>query len=195
MRKPFKHNICFIALSVFSLTLSAQVSNEANIGDIYSASLKGDTKEYERTFFNLFPDTFIGFQKLYGYNEVKGASKYYKVALGHVNYFFKTAASVDEKIFVKKLLSISKNGRWKADAENYFQSNLRIYFFSHPSLLITLLKAKNQNDVKEFWYFFLDGPHFNKDVYTHTLLLLKGNSAMINLYQKAAERVKKDNKH
>ncbi|RYU92352.1 hypothetical protein EWM62_02640 [Mucilaginibacter terrigena] len=194
MRSSLKYIIILMAIAMPSI-LHAQVNTKANLGDIYSASLKGNTKQYERAFFNLFPDTFTDFQRMYGYDEAKGGAIYYRQALGHINYFFKTAKSVDEKVFAQKLLSITKNGTWEADAENYFQSDLRNYFFGHSSLLIPLLKAKSQNEIDRFWYFFLDGPHFNKDTYNRTLILLKGNPSMVKACKRAADKVNKNNVH
>jgi hypothetical protein len=181
---------------LFALGCNAQEKQGRDLPSIYKAYKKDNSVKNKRDFFYAFPTSFVGLQQLYGYDDIKGtAAKYYNVAPEHISLFFKSAENIDNKVFTKKVLDISKNGKWEADAVNYFQDGLRKYFFNHSNTFLELLSKRDKNEISGFWYFFSDGPHFNKEVSNRVLKLLKSNPSMERTYLNAVQKVKKDNAH
>jgi hypothetical protein len=186
--------IGFLFLIFFTLGCNAQEKDTKDLSIIFKEYKKSNSLKSRKDFFYAFPNSFSSFQKIYGYDDTKGAAPYYGVAREHVSLFFKTAEVIDKKTFSQKLLIISRNGKWDADAVNYFQEGLRSYFFNHKEFL-SLLSTSDKNQVYGFWYFFSDGPHFNDDVSKRVLNILKNNPTMRTSYLNAIKQVKKDNIH
>ncbi len=184
-----------VALLFLGLGCNAQNKKKVSLADIYAKYKTDHSVKSMNEFFYIFPHSFAEFQKLYGYNEVKGASPYYTVASEHVALLYKASLSIEKKAFSAKLFEISKNGKWDADAVNYFQEGLRNYFFKESKEIIDLLNKKSNNEIESFWYFYSDGPHFNEPIHTKTLAMLKGNPILIDCYERAVKRAKKDNVH
>jgi hypothetical protein len=186
--------ICFLATFSLSIECNAQ-GNREDLPSIYKEYRKTNSLESKKDFFYAFPNSFSSFQRMYGYDDHKGSAPLYSISREHISLFFKTADMVDDKIFSQKLLDISKNGKWDADAVNYFQESLRKYFFTHNKSILELLSKNKKDDIYRFWYFFSDGPHFNKEVYSKVIVLLSENQSMKEAYLRAVQQVKKDNIH
>lgn len=186
--------ICFLVTFFLSIASNAQ-ENHKDLPSIYKEYKKTNSLKSKKDFFYAFPSSFSSFQRIYGYEDYKGAAPLYGVAREHINLFFKTADMMDKKIFSQKLLEISRNGKWDADAVNYFQEGLRVYFFTHNKSLLELLSKNKRDDIYMFWYFFSDGPHFNKEVYNKVIELLNENESMKEAYLQAVQQVKKNSIH
>jgi hypothetical protein len=181
---------CTAILICFNIGCHAQNSN---LSTIYKEYTKDKSISNLRLFFYSFPNSYGDLQKLYGYDDVAGEAPFYKDAREHITVFFKSSVSVNAIVFSKKLLKISKHGKWDADAVNYFQEGLRSYFFSRPKEILNILKLESEESTIDFWYFFSDGPHFDKAVYDKVVPLLKKSPSMLRCYLKAVKAVKKDN--
>lgn len=195
MIKLTKNLITVLSLIFFSLLCHAQNKKSNEIGVLYKECQSNQSLKNLRDFFYTFPDSFNSFQKLYGFDDKKGASPYYDFASDHVALFSKTSTCIDKAIFSKKLFDISRNGKWDADAVSYFQAGLRLFFLNNSKQILELLEKKEKDEIIGFWYFFSDGPHFNKELNNKVTLLLSKNSSMLTYYLIAVKRVKKDNVH
>lgn len=182
---------------IISSTLSSysQVGSKSSLGNILKNCKKNTSTECKQAFFDNFPNSFSRFQELYGYDEIKGEAPYYNVAEEHLVFLFKTPDIVKSDVFINKLIDISRNGKWDADSVNYFQEKLRNYFFDNYSLFMNQLKRREEKEIKGFWYFFSDGPHFNSEISSKVLKSLKKEVEMRKTYLNIVKKVKKDNLH
>jgi len=179
-----------------AVTLSCNSQNKkVNLGSILKECKKNPSTECKKTFFDSFPKTYQDFQKVYGYDDVKGEAPYYSNSEEHLVFFFETSKVLKNEIFIDKLINISKDGKWDADSVNSFQDKLRTYFFANSSLFIKLLKNKSEKEIKGFWYFFSDEPHFNLEVSKKVLKILDKETSMKDLYMGTVKKTKKDNIH
>lgn len=116
--------------------------------------------ESQKLFFKYFPDSFSELNRLYGYDDSTGAMPLYDEAANHIaKLFFKLDKSVGIDSFFDKMIGISKEGKWEADAVNYFQRGLREKVKSNLSYSINRLDKLTKEEIKGFWYFYFDGPH------------------------------------
>jgi len=189
--KDFKRTLLSITVCLLiSVSCYAQVEKSKRLSSLYLQYNKTKSAQVERQFFKEFPDFFNDFQAIYGYDDVKGASPNYKVAFEHVDLFFKAAVEVDSTQFIDKVVGICLNGKWNADAENYFQEHLRQYLFTHLKNVVKALSNKERSQVDSFWYFFFDGTLFNERIYQKTRKILVDYPSMEKSLDKMARVVK-----
>jgi hypothetical protein len=189
-----------IKISFLLITITVLISNcvQGNKSNQTQESIQPvDTllDEKEVNFFNEFPNSFGEFQKLYGFDDNKGESIYYRSANRRIDSLFSSKKAVSDSVFVNKLIDISKDGKWDADAVNYFQQNLRTYFFVNSQVFLSMLGKEKQSNIDGFWYFFLDEPHLNEDVDKEARKLISSDPTMVKSYSIALEKVKADNVH
>lgn len=185
-----------ILVFILTITLSCNSQNKKmNLGSILKECKNHPSTECKKTFFYSFPKTYQEFQKVYGYDDVKGEAPFYSNSEEHLVFFFETSLALKKEVFIDRLISISKDGKWDADSVNSFQDKMRKYFFANSDLFLKLLKNKNENEIKGFWYFFSDEPHFNNEVLKRILKILEKETQMKNVYVDVVEKVKKDNIH
>ncbi len=122
----------------------------------------------EVLFLNLFPDSFQEFVSYFGWNEYNDSpSKLYNESNAYIAYFFELISNEKYKNYEKKLINIAKNGKWQADAVNYFQDKFIKYIKKKQRYnLINTLEFK---EAKSVLFFLFDGPHpqFDKK-FTHS---------------------------
>lgn len=197
--KKLNRSIQNLGLLFFVLTSAVSCSSQdkvkLSLGDIFKKCEVNTSIECKQVFFENFPKSFLQFQELYGYDDAKGKAPYYDSAEKHLNFFFKTSEVVKNDDFINKLIDISRDGKWDADFVNSFQEKLRSYFFIKYDLFIKLLKKRNETEVKGFWYFFSDEPHFNSEISTKVLKLLEKEIEMKKNYLYIIKKVKEDNVH
>lgn len=195
LNKSIQNFGIFFLILTSTLSCNSQNKNKLGLGDILKKCEKITSTKCKQAFFDDFPNSFSQFQELYGYDDVKGEALYYSNSEEHLIFFFKTSDVVKKETFIKKLIGISKEGKWDADSVNSFQSKLRKYFFANTSLFIKLLKNKNEKEIKGFWYFFTDEPHFNSEISNKVLKSLETEAKMRSAYLSIVKKVKKDNVH
>lgn len=182
---------CVMLLSMVSC---AQTTKSKRLSSIYSEYKRSKSKQSEKDFFKEFPNSFKEFQSVYGYDDVKGESPNYKVAFDHVNFFFKSAPLVNKNEFSRKLINITLHGKWEADAENYFQDNLRNYYFANSTAILDILKASKLTDADQFWYFFCDGPSFDSTLEAKVKKSLTNYPQLKKSFVRMAQLAKKNSK-
>lgn len=194
LNKIVQNIVLIIAMLNLTLSCNSQTQN-TNLENILKECKKYPSKKCEKLFFDNFPKSFQEFQKVYGFDDVKGEAQYYSNSEEHLLFFFKSFEGIKKEDFINRLINISRGGKWDADSVNSFQDKFRTYFFANSLLFINLLKGRNENEIKDFWYFFSDGPEFNNEVSEKVLKVLEKEPQMKNLYQNVIIKVKEDNIH
>lgn len=141
-------------ISVFQLT--AQPDDIDKLTSVFSEQEQDNNQINQRTYFELFPNSFENFEQTFGYKNGKAAPLYD----GHeyVVKFF-SLDSIPESEQINKWINISINGHWDADAVNYFQHHLRPRIFSNIDLTYNLLKERRDQEIESFFYFFFNEIH------------------------------------
>lgn len=117
---------------------------------------QNDSQTNQRKFFEQFPNSFVSFEKTFGYKNGKAAPLY--DGYDFVTKFF-SLDSVPKREQMKKWIRISIGGHWEADAVNYFQHNLRPKVFKNVDLTYELLKERSETEIESFFYFFFNEIH------------------------------------
>lgn len=125
----------------------------------YYEKANKDERKYGRLFFDVFPDNFSEFNKLYGYNDDTNMPLT-EYAVEHIAQFFFTLDGVaDKEDYMNKVISIAIGGKWYSDGVNYFQRGLREKVKSNLPYTVKRLSKLPNDEIKGFWYFYFDGPH------------------------------------
>jgi hypothetical protein len=95
---------------------------------IYGKWQKNPYKQkYESAFFEEFPDDYKTFAAIYGYEDTNGGKPaiLYHYSYDHIIKFFGKITSVIDTLYYGKIIAISVDAHWKADAESFFQDVVR----------------------------------------------------------------------
>lgn len=121
--------------------------------------------EYEQQYFEVFPGSFKSFNNILGdsasgpiytHFEFKPGPLYYE-AYSYIETFFNL--DIEKSKHYTKMIKISLDGHWDADAVGIFQRLLTEEVDNNLSDFIPLLAEYTDEEVKSFWHFFYDGPH------------------------------------
>ena len=146
--------------------------------------------EYEKRFFEYFPNSFDELVALYGF-ENDTANVLYYYADRHILQFFNSISSINDTVYYSKLINIAEGGKWAADAESYFQEGLRQHVIKNPELTVFLLNKLDDNDIEGFWRFYFDEPHPQNTLPEKLKFIQDYNSRVYNLMKKAQKYVLK----
>lgn len=148
-----------------NLTISQRVDSLEATCNLYSHS-KSSIKEQNnvlKKFFLFFPDNYSLFVNIFGYKTVTVDSSFYAPLYDnsdqYVELFYKSNGVVNDSLFIKKAIDISLNGRWQADAVNYFKNDLFKLIDTKRNMFYNVLKTYSIRDVNSFWTFYFDEPH------------------------------------
>ena len=127
--------------------------------------------EFHQKYFDVFPDDFVTFMAVFGYDG-KVDGPLYENSMEYISIFFKKL-EIDRKLVFKKTLNIAKNARWQADGVGHFRYLMvafspgynKITNVEELKILINILKEGSDQDVEGFWYFYFDGEHPPKEIY------------------------------
>lgn len=149
---------------------------DRKLDSLYRVLIKDpESVQKQREFFDYFPDNFEDFRTTYGYNPTYSKNdSMYDVAEEHV---FKGLAQLDklsDTIYYTRLINLSIDGKWEADAVNALQTVLWKKVEQNPSLVFALLSKYPDIKVYSFWYF-----------YFNSLLPLKGGIPSVLLQMKS----------
>jgi hypothetical protein len=182
--------IAFI-LFIFAFKAQSQIALDSLLVEYYNlATTSKDSNLYKNKFFEIFPDNFQLFNSIYGYKDIYSDSAYlaplYDVSIEHIELFFTLSNTINKSNFIKKVINISLDGYWNADAVNYFQDEMQDFFLPNTEQFLKLLKSYTADEVEEsflnnvdqflkvlesytdieiksFWHFFFDGIIFDND--------------------------------
>lgn len=152
------------------------IVDHANILDsLYSLTLN-DSK-YENQFFECFPTKFGRFDSLYGYHPKNSElGILFEYSDDHIYLIYYTEG-ISEKERFDKLVQLSFEGKWEADAIGYFQHLLLERMKEQTSIVIDILSKYETEKIYSFWYFLFDGPHPGN--YKNDVLQLHGEISQL----------------
>lgn len=135
---------------------------------------KGDKTKY----FRIFPCSYKEFVDVFGFYETKDTlilSPLYNDAYEYIECFFQN--QIDKNLFYNKVIRITSDSHWAADAVNYFQDFLMYYFKRDYEIILKELESCSEEDISDFWTFYLFGPHpEKKEKYVSEIHEILGNS-------------------
>lgn len=163
--------ILFLVL-ISTYNVMSQYRLDSLLVEYYSLSIKSkDSNLYKASFFQIFPDDFQLFNSIYGYKEINKDftfySSLYSVSCVHIDRFYSTIDVVDKTHFYKKIINISQNSYWAADAVNYFKHKLHELFLNNTEDFLKVLECYSDIEIKSFWHFFFDNNIFDHPYNIH----------------------------
>ncbi len=147
-----------IYIVVLSLVFTACNSNKKQDVKINVLNLKESfiTKN-EAQFLNQFPKSFKKFKNYFGWN-----ATLYKEANTYIDYWFYLLNTKKHKAYENNLTGICIDGKWEADAINYFQDKSLNYIKENQQY--NLINELDDTKAKSVLFFLFDGPHPKYDV-------------------------------
>jgi hypothetical protein len=128
----------------------------------YKASIKTKGKERlknEKLFFEVFPNSFVNMQEIFGFDNEKGEAPLYNYKTGGkiINYFA-NLSSIKQDDYYRKYINICIDGVWEADNIAYgFGLYNRLYIF--PEDVLKVLNQRTDDEIRSVLRFLFDGPH------------------------------------
>jgi hypothetical protein len=166
MSHLMKRSVLMLGL-FFSITYNAhaQTKNTKVLVDTYNKgflSKNKDTAYYQKAFFDAFPANFKSLKKEYGWSD----NHVTKLPLSIVppNYFsrFFNMKGVDQHTMMKKMINVSINANWYANAIGTFQQSSVDYVLIHNKEFMKVLKTYSKKDIVSVWTFYYD---YKNDTY------------------------------
>jgi hypothetical protein len=70
---------------------------------------------------------------------------------------------MDKNVFIKKVINISLNGYWNADAVSIFQDEMQKSILNNIEQFLKALEHYTDSEIKSFWHFFFDSNIFDNN--------------------------------
>lgn len=165
-----------VCISVIGVNAQDELLYEkaAQLKLIYGKWQKDPNKEkYESAFFEEFPNDYKTFAIIYGYDDSKNGKPgiLYHNSYDHIIKFFGKITSVVDTLYYSKIIAISVDAHWQADAESFFQDVVRARTTRDMALVHYILSQYPEEKILQFWKFYFDGPHpaktIDKDLYRY----------------------------
>lgn len=141
---------------------SLKADSLIKVYESWKTSSGSDRASFEKTFFNIFPNSFNEFHSIYGVDNLPGGEMFFRPLSTccdeHVTLFH-NLKSIDSLSYFKKYIDISIGGRWDADHVGAFQEGLHEKIQNNTEQFVILLKKYKKRDVAAFWRFCFDGAH------------------------------------
>jgi hypothetical protein len=141
---------------------------------IYGKWQEDPNKEkYESAFFKEFPNDYKTFAIIYGYDDSKKGKPgiLYHYSYDHIIKFFGKITLVVDTLYYSKIIAISVDAHWQADAESFFQDVVREHTTRDMALVHYILSQYPEDKILQFWKFYFDGPHpaktIDKDLHSY----------------------------
>ncbi len=154
-----------------------------------------EEQDYD-AFVAAFPDKYEDFVNVYGYDMINGTKKIlYDCGYEHIKYLFSNDRIVETKV-LDKLLGLSYNYIWAADAVNYVIDDTRQLLISKPQRMTEYFSEKTDEEVISFLQMALtclysDNKWYLKDYYNIIETYTPYSDRIAKLAKVAFERAKK----
>lgn len=153
-----------------------------------------DKIQTQKLFFQLFPESFMEFESVFGFTNNNPAPLYSDSNNYLVKFFELDKISISNKL--EKVINIGINGKWDADGVNYFQNNMRELIFRNTNSMYSILNLKTSKEIKSFFYFFFDEPHPGYNIFPKEFDQLKNiDEKFYNLIKEEHKKAVKNKKH
>jgi hypothetical protein len=188
--------------AIFERESNAQVAQTPTIQNLNEQAVSKLDGSFDRKdckeFIGVFPETFDEFNRVYGFDDEKGAGRLYLKYEEHISFFFECPEVTDsEKL--KKVIKIGINGKWDADAVGMFQNRAFKIIEHNPNETEDLLDNLPDDLASSFWFFLFDGPHPNDKTnvanYESLQALLGKNSKQSKLLAHQFQKLQKSDGH
>lgn len=145
----------------------------------------------EKEFLENFPKDFETFKNTFGWNDEKNSAEIlYKDSNSYIDYWFSLIQKPQYKKYETSIIGISKNGKWEADAVNYFKIKSVEYIKENKKY--DLINALSKNDAKSVLIFLFSSPHQKPDdILFANLTIEKQNIAKEILYTNTSSETKR----
>ncbi|SFI49830.1 SH3 domain-containing protein [Halpernia frigidisoli] len=154
-------------LIIISLLFSCKSPSQENNNSLNKTEIANNLKESfdkkdEVLFLDNFPKNFEGFKNTFGWNDEKDSSEpFYKEANNYVDYWFSLIQQLKYKKYENQIISISKDGKWEADAVNYFKE--KSYNYIKNNKKYDLINSLSRKDAESVLFFLFDPSHSKYD--------------------------------
>ncbi len=156
---------CLLSFACSNKLTKSTINKEDNSKErIENLKQSFDRKDY-LSFFENFPSSFKELQDFYGYNENAEAGNPLYSCEKHISFLFENCDKIGSEIFMEKIYSIAKGGRWDADAIGLFREGLYNYIMDNPNGFALFLENKSKKETSGLWYFLVDGPIPREDLF------------------------------
>lgn len=145
--------ILILLLLVSCRNSSQEDKNIINIKKAYN-----DKNEIE--YLNQFPNKFETFNGYFGWNNLTDKPNVlYNDANKYIDYWFSLILKKEYKKYDNNIIKICQNGKWDADAIDYFQDKSIDYLVKNDRM--ELLNSLSEKEAKSVLFFLFDSPHPN----------------------------------
>jgi len=137
---------------------------EISIQNLYKSMEDKDEQEFLRQ----FPKDFNQFQNYFGWDTPNDAPhELYEHGVHYIEYLFYLLRTNKYPSYEKNIIRICENGRWEADAVNYFQYHAISHIKENEKY--NLINELSDDKAKSVLFFLFDGPHpkFDADFASH----------------------------
>lgn len=132
----------------------------AQLNQAYAALIsEPNSIEKQKKFLETFPSTFSEFVMVYQFvpDPNYDLTMYWK-APDHVLKGLKMLTLIPDTTYCDKLINLSINGRWHADAPNYLKIVLHEVMEEKTNIMFSRLNNKWVGQQFSFWYFYFGNP-------------------------------------
>ncbi len=152
-----------LLLLILAILISCKSPSQEGNKNINVANLEQSfSNKEEKEFLENFPKDFQTFKNTFGWNDEKDSAEIlYKHANSYIDYWFSLIQKPQYKKYENSIIEISKNGKWEADAVNYFKIKSIEYIKRNNKY--DLINSLSKNDAKSVLTFLFDSPHPKPD--------------------------------
>ncbi|BAP30550.1 glutaminase [Chryseobacterium sp. StRB126] len=178
-------NILLFIFLLITLTCHSQDRKYAENGLIKLK--KSFSNKKEKDFLENFPKDFQTFKNTFGWDDEKdSAEPLYDNSGAYIDYWFSLLQKPQYRHHETSITTISKNGKWEADAVNYFK--IKSIEYIEVNKKYNLINSLSKEDAKSVISFLLDSPHPKFDsVFISSLTLEKQKIAKEFLSKNASD--------
>ncbi|MDN3694174.1 SH3 domain-containing protein [Chryseobacterium tructae] len=147
-----------LSILLFLISISYLSQNKKNYEAKIHVLQQSFSNRKEKDFLDSFPKDFISFTSIFGWDDdLDKAEPLYHDSNAYIEYWFSLLQKPQYKHHEVSIVTISKNGKWEADAVNYFKIKSIEYIKINKKF--SLINALSKKDAEQVLPFLLDSPH------------------------------------
>lgn len=176
------------------------VEKEKKIKNAYYMLTVSKNKEYDKEYFEVFPNSFTSFVELFGNRGSNDTllkfdpGPLYNESHLYINEFF-NLSTIDKNDYSNKVFDLCIGGIWDADAVNILKHNIQRYVKKNLNIFCELMSKRSNSEVKSFWHFYFDGPHSPNKLPEELETIKTINKQIYTLMQEALKEVQNERDH
>ncbi len=141
-----------------------------------------------------FPSSFKEFTDYFGFDDEKGKMPLYDNANDYIDLFF-SDKNINTEYIYNKVIKISQNGEWEADAVNFLIHKISMILDAKNTTFIDILSSKDLKTQEAFWFFYFDGPHPPDSIPENILNIISKNENMRKAVESGLQKAKASGIH